>query len=401
MKGRLLSIVVLLALLVSGLSFPAEASDCQPFYHIVKPGEYVAQIARMYGVSSQAIIQANNLWHPNLIYPGQRLLIPGYCKEPPPGPACSSKCTTVYVVKRGDYLKSIAARYKTTVACLVSLNHIPNPNIIYPGQRLKVPVKCTGPTPTPSPTGNWTAQYWPNRFFSGSAKCTLHVDRVNFNFGSKGPGCGIAGTNFAARYTRTRYFDQGLYRFHAIVDDGVRVWVDNILIIDQWHDTAVKEYTADKQLSAGNHTLQVDYYQNQGTGQINFYPELIGAGTAWKAEFFNNINVSGSPVATQFYNDIEFDWGLNAPAGGVFADYFSVRFTGEFPFVGGRYRFTATADDGIRIFLDDNLIMNQWHVSSVRTYTADVDVGAGNHRLRVEYFENTGAAVCKVRWAQQ
>jgi len=401
MKGRLLSIVVLLALLVSGLSFPAEASDCPPFYHIVKPGEYVAQIARMYGVEAEDIIEENNLWNPNLIYAGQRLLIPEYCAQPKPGPTCSSKCTTIYVVKRGDYLKQIAARYHTTVACLVSLNHIPNPNIIYPGQRLKVPVKCTGPTPTPSPTGNWTGQYWPNRFFSGSPKCTIHTDKVNYNYGSKGPGCGIAGTNFAGRFTRTRFFDQGQYRFHAIVDDGVRVWVDGVLIIDQWHDAAVTDYTATKQLSAGNHTLQVDYYQNQGTGQINFYPELVGGGGAWKGEYFNNINLAGPVVATQFYNDLELDFGLLAPAGGVSADYFSARYTGTFNFVGGKFRFTATADDGIRVFLDDQLILDKWQVTSVKTYTVDRDVSAGNHNLRVEFFENTGAAVVKLRWAQQ
>jgi len=305
------------------------------------------------------------------------------------------------VVKHGDYLKLIAARYHTTVACLVSLNHIPNPNVIYPGQRLKVPVKCAGPTPTPSPTGDWTAQYWPNRFFSGSPKCTLHFDKINFNYGSKGPGCGIAGTNFAGRFKRARYFDPGTYRFHAIVDDGVRVWVDGVLIIDQWHDAAVTEYTAVKQLSAGNHTLQVDYYQNQGTGQIDFYPELIGAGGAWKGEFFNNINLSGPVVATKGYNDLELDFGLNAPASGVFADYFSARFTGTFNFVGGKFRFTATADDGIRIFIDDNLILNKWQVTSIKTYQVDVDIASGNHNVRVEFFENTGAAVVKVRWAQE
>jgi hypothetical protein len=108
-----------------------------------------------------------------------------------------------------------------------------------------------------------------------------------------------------------------------------------------------------------------------------------------------------SPVATQFYNDLELDFGLGAPAAGVFADYFSARFTGTFNFVGGRFRFTATADDGIRVFLDDALILDKWQITSVRTYTVVRDIAAGNHNLRVDFFENTGAAVVKLRWAQE
>lgn len=400
-KYRLLSIVVLIVVLLAGLSIPVKADDCKPVYHIVKPGQYVAQIARMYGVSAQSIIKANNLWNPNLIYPGQRLRIPTACKPtPPPG----NTCTKIHIVKRGEYLKLIAARYGTTVRTLLNLNpNIKNPSLIYTGQRVKVPVACPKPTPgpTPSPGGPWSAQYWNNRFFSGNPKFTQQVQRVNFNWGTKGPGGGIGGTNFSARYNRTRYFDPGLYRFYAQVDDGVRVWIDNVLIIDQWHDSQPKLYTADKQLSAGNHTMQIDYYQNQGSAQINFWPERIDSQAAWKGEYFNNTELQGAATGTRHSNSIDFDWGTKAPMPGVSADYFSARFTGEFYFIGGGYRFTATADDGMRIWLDDELILDQWHVTSVRTYTVDRDVSEGNHRLKIEYFEEKGAAVCKLRWTQR
>lgn len=400
MKGRVLSVVVLIAVLLAGISVPAEAQTCKPVYHVVKPGQNLTQIANYYGVTVQSIVRANNLWNPNLIYVGQVLLIPVPCREPTP----PSKCTTIYVVKRGDYLKAIAVRYKTTVAVLVSLNGIKNPNLIYPGQRLIVPVKCKvtpTPTPGPQPTKPWKGVYWPNRFYSGAAKCTQYHDRVDFNWGTKGPGCRIAGTNFSARFTRVRYFDPGQYRFHVVTDDGVRVWVDNVLIIDKWFDTPATEYTAVRQLSAGNHTLQVDYYQNQGTARITFYPEQVDAQAAWKGEYFNNTNLGGDPAAVRSYNSVNFDWGLAAPAPGIWADHFSARFTGEFHFTGGKYRFTARTDDGIRVFLDDNLILDQWHVTSARTYTVDVDVSEGKHRLKVEYFEETGAAVCKVSWVQR
>ena len=399
MKGRLLSIVILVALLLAGLTFTAEAQTCQPVYHVVKPGQNLTQIANYYGVTVQAIVNANNLWNPSLIYPGQRLLIPVSCQPQPP------KCTKIHIVKRGEYLKLIAARYGTTWRAIANLNGLTNPNLIYPGQRLKIPVKCTTPptppTPTPTPEGPWTGKYWDNRFFSGSPKYTRSHKRVAFDWGTAGPGGGIGGTNYAARFTRERYFDPGLYRFYVKVDDGVRVWIDGVKIIDEWHDTAPKMYTADRQLSAGNHTMQIDYYQNTGGAQVTFWPERIDAQAAWTGEYFNNMELAGSPAASGSYNSIGFDWGTKAPVAGVSADYFSARFTGTFYFIGGSYRFTATSDDGIRVWVDGNLIIDQWHVTSVRTYVADVDVGEGDHNIKIEYFEEKGDAVCQLRWTQR
>ena len=80
MKVRLLSIVILFAVLLAGYSSPqeAEASACTPVYHVVRAGQNLTQIARYYGVSVQSIVNANNLWNPNLIYTGQTLYIPDF-----------------------------------------------------------------------------------------------------------------------------------------------------------------------------------------------------------------------------------------------------------------------------------------------------------------------------------
>jgi LysM repeat protein len=397
MKGRLLSIVVLVALLLAGLSFTAEAQTCQPVYHVVKPGQNLTMIASYYGVTVQAIVNANNLWNPNLIYVGQRLTIPVNCQP-------VKSCTKIHVVKPGEYLKLIAARYGTTWQAIANLNSLSNPNLIYSGQRLKIPVSCSTPspkpTPTPTPTGPWTGKYWDNRYFSGDPKFTRNMKSVAFDWGTTGP-TGIGGENFAVRFTRERYFDAGLYRFYAKVDDGVRVWIDGIKIIDEWHDSAPTMYTADRQLSAGKHSLQIDYYQNKGAAQVTFWPERIDAGAAWTGKYYNNTGLGDPVVATGVYDSIDFDWGKNAPKSGVSADYFSARFAGVFHFVGGSYRFTATSDDGIRIWVDDNLIIDQWHVTSAKTYVVDVDVAEGDHTVKVQYFEEKGDAVCRLSWTQR
>jgi LysM repeat protein len=115
---------------------PLASPERQGTIHIVQWGENLTMIARRYGVTTTAIVQANGLANPNYIYAGQSLIIPtGGAPAPPPPPGG----TTTYVVKPGDTLSAIAACYGTTVNELVALNGLWNPNLIYVGQVLKVP----------------------------------------------------------------------------------------------------------------------------------------------------------------------------------------------------------------------------------------------------------------------
>jgi LysM repeat protein len=404
MARRILSLTVLVVLLLAAFAYPHDAYACDPVYHVVKVGQNLTQIARSYGVTVQAIVQANNLWNPNVIYVGQVLLIPVPC-APAPAP---SGCIGIHVVKSGEYLKLIAARYRTTVTALVNLNGIRNPNLIYPGQRLRVPLACpqpgppppTPPTPPPS-SGPWTCSFFNNRDLSGSAALVRKVDLVDFDFGTGSPGKGVHSDNFSMRCTRTRTLDNGLFLIYARADDGVRVWVDNVLVIDQWHDQAPTEYMVLRQLGAGDHKLRVEYYEHTASALVRFWVQRADGVNAWTGHYFNNIDLSGSPALTRYDAAIDFDFGNKSPGPGVAADYFSVRWTGTFYFVGGKYRFTATTDDGMRIYLDDTLILNEWRDQPPTTFRVSVDVSEGTHSLRVEYYEKTGTAVAKVTWVQQ
>jgi hypothetical protein len=64
-------------------------------------------------------------------------------------------------------------------------------------------------------------------------------------------------------------------------------------------------------------------------------------------------------------------------------------------FTAGTHTFTATADDGVRVYLDGTLVIDQWKDQSATTYTAPRTVTAGNHEVKVEYYENGGDAVAK------
>jgi putative chitinase len=100
--------------------------------YTVRYGDTLYSIARHFGVSVQAIMQANGLTNPNRIYAGQRLVIPGSGTLPP-------SHGTWYTVRPGDTLSSIAWRHGVSMWAIVRANNISNPNRIYVGQRLYIP----------------------------------------------------------------------------------------------------------------------------------------------------------------------------------------------------------------------------------------------------------------------
>jgi hypothetical protein len=115
------------------------------------------------------------------------------------------------------------------------------------------------------------------------------------------------------------------------------------------------------------------------------------------AEYFGNVTLTPPAARTQCEASVSYDWGIGGPAG-VPPDNFSARWTGRFNFAGGKVTFTARADDGVRVFLDGALIIDGWKDQPATTYTASPDVSAGEHEVKVEYYERGGDAVVQVAW---
>jgi len=103
-------------------------------YYIVKSGDTLSGIAQKYGTTIKVLASTNNISNPNLIYPGQKIILPTDSSLSK-GNISSSP---YYTVKSGDTLSGIAQRFGTTTLTLVKLNNISNPNLIYPGQVLKI-----------------------------------------------------------------------------------------------------------------------------------------------------------------------------------------------------------------------------------------------------------------------
>ncbi len=116
---------------------PPTAPPC-PFSYTVQPGDTLFFIAQRFGVTLQALIAANpQIPDPNLIFPGQVITIP--CPTPPPPPPCPFS----YTVQPGDTLFFIAQRFGVSLQKLIAANpQIPDPNLIFPGQVITIP--CPG-----------------------------------------------------------------------------------------------------------------------------------------------------------------------------------------------------------------------------------------------------------------
>jgi LysM repeat protein len=134
-------------------------------------------------------------------------------------------------------------------------------------------------------------------------------------------------------------------------------------------------------------------------------------GPWWCAEFFEARWPTARPVFTRLDPDINFNWGTGSPDVAVPVDNFSARWTRTLDFEGGLFRFWALHDDGVTLWIDDQLIINQWYDQPAFAAGADgepvpvihettVSVSTGAHTLRVEYYEHGKNAVIQVGWTQ-
>lgn len=117
----------------------------------------------------------------------------------------------------------------------------------------------------------------------------------------------------------------------------------------------------------------------------------------WKGEYFNNTDVSGVPAVVRDDDNIAFDWGQAYPLPGVGVDNFSVRWTRELELPAGTYRFTLRTDDGVRLWVDDALLIDRW-TAGYATNEAVAQLTEGRHVVRVEYFEAGGEARAFLEW---
>lgn len=276
-------------------------------------------------------------------------------------------------------------------------------NTPIPPRPTKTPIPSITPTPsntptvTPTPQG-WKAEFFNGRDLSGTPVLVRYDADVNFDWGSNAPASGVSADQFAVRWNKTVNFSAGSYRFNVIADDGVRIWLNGEIILDEWHDTGNRTYSTERTLVSGAYNIRIEFYEGIGTAKIQFWYENRTDFAQWRGEYFTNKDLSGSPQLVRNDAEINFNWGAGSPIADIPVDGFSVRWTLTYAFAGGNYSFYTRSDDGVRVYLDNVLIVNEWHDAGNRTYSSQQAITAGNHTVRVEYYENAGTAQILFGW---
>lgn len=114
--------------------------------------------------------------------------------------------------------------------------------------------------------------------------------------------------------------------------------------------------------------------------------------------YFNNKNFTGTKVKL-VETKIDHDWGVGKPHRKISADTFSAKYVGNVEFTAGKYEFSVTSDDGVKLWVDGVLLINEFKDQPATTYVAEVDLTSGTHNIKVDYYENYGSAVLKLNWA--
>ncbi|MCB0001631.1 MAG: SH3 domain-containing protein [Anaerolineae bacterium] len=262
------------------------------------------------------------------------------------------------------------------------------------------PVPPPQPTATPVPGGAWLGEYYNNSDLLGAPVMVRYDAAIRFNWGFGSPAPNINPDFFSVRWTTNQWFDAGDYLFTARVDDGVRVFVDNVQIINAWQDGGVRNVSGTRTLAAGWHAVRVEYYERTGEALIDFSWQRQQYFPEWKGEYYSNPDLAGAPTVVRNDLVIAFDWGLGSPAPGIPVDNFSVRWTRNFYFLeSATYRFVVRVDDGARVLVDDVVVMNGWTDGPARDYVVERWYNAGWHKIEVQYYERVGTALIFFNWA--
>ncbi len=244
---------------------------------------------------------------------------------------------------------------------------------------------------------------------------------VNFDWGTASPAASIGAETFSVRWSGQvqPQFSQ-LYTFYVTADDGVRLWVNGQLLINDWADRPPTERSGTIALQANQrYNIVLEYYENFGGAvarlswsspsqpkqiipQTNLHPmtasETVVSGLL--GEYFNNNNFT-APVLTRTDATVNFDWGTASPAASIGAETFSVRWSGQVqPQFSQLYTFYVTADDGVRLWVNGQLLINDWADRPPTERSGTIALQANQrYNIVLEYYENFGGAVARLSWS--
>lgn len=256
------------------------------------------------------------------------------------------------------------------------------------------------------PPSDWHIEYYGDNHLGN--KCYDTHQSGTYVFGdwhSDAPASGCPSDYFSVRFSRSVYFPGGDYTFALGYDDGARIKVDGQAVVDGWAPSA--QHYEPRNLSSGHHNVEVEYYENTGDAYLTAFwwgsgldlPRQSQDNSQWYAQYWGNRALWWDPVVrvNEGRGFLNHQWDSAGPGYNMPVDRFSSRFERTEYFACGRWRFNISSDDGVRFWIDSNLILDAWR-EQVASFSSEVDLSEGDHQLRLEHYENGGSAAIQVNW---
>ena len=120
---------------------------------------------------------------------------------------------------------------------------------------------------------------------------------------------------------------------------------------------------------------------------------------AFKGDYYNGQNFD-TFVFTRIDPSINFNWWMGSPGPGVNSDNFSVRWEGRFNFTAGDWEFRSMPDDGLRVYIDGDEVIDSWQVQHGHFFKVARNMSEGTHLIKVEYFEAQEWAGITFNWVK-
>jgi len=218
----------------------------------------------------------------------------------------------------------------------------------------------------------------------------------------------------------------GAYTFHLESDDGSRLFIDGKLVVDHGGTHEMTEMTGRTELKAGDHDIKVEFFDAEedagcilswhAAGKAEevipasaLFHKAAGGGepgllaeyyrTPEGSEEFPDFPASKAPELARVEKTINYESTQDDWPGTSFKDFFYIRWTGMIRIPAeGKYTLFVESDDGSRLFVDGKQVLDNGGAHAMEEVAGSVQLTAGDHALKVEFFEKDIDAGCKFSW---
>ena len=241
---------------------------------------------------------------------------------------------------------------------------------------------------------------------------------INFDWGENMPDAALGNDLYTAKWKgKVRTDTADTYTFYTTSDDGCRLWVNGQVLVDDWQYQGATEHQGSVYLSPGLYDIEMDYFEGTGSAVC----KLLWSSTAIAKSvvpstnlyYKNDDNSTGGLLAEYYDNqdltslkirridpNVDFDWLTFYPDSSIEGSTYSIRWSGQvLADYAETYTFYANSDDGLKLWVDNNLLIDTWYDHGVGETSATVTLSPGWHDIKVEYYQGTGYATAKLSYS--